>query len=109
MALSSRVFIAEANRRVGSACTVGRDTQCKVELLAGTLPRRQSRASADHIGTARAKLSQTAKVWPIAAVHTARAGLAMMAVTARLGPARNLKGQCAAFLVPNTDGFFHFG
>jgi cation diffusion facilitator CzcD-associated flavoprotein CzcO len=37
----------------------------------------------------------------------ARAGLAVMAVTARLGPARNLKSQCAAFLVPNTDRFFH--
>jgi len=42
-------------------------------------------------------------------IDTARAGLAVMAVTARLGPARNLKSQCAPFLVADTDGFLHFG
>jgi hypothetical protein len=41
--------------------------------------------------------------------HTTRAGLAVMAVTARLGPARNLKSQCAPFLVADTDSFFHLG
>ncbi len=41
--------------------------------------------------------------------HTTHAGLAMMAVTARLGPARNLKSKCAPFLIPDTDGFLHLG
>jgi hypothetical protein len=41
--------------------------------------------------------------------HTTHAGLAVMAVTARLGPARNLECQCAPFLVSDPDGFFHFG
>src|SRR6202165_6275553 len=42
-------------------------------------------------------------------VHMTHAGLAAMAVTARLGPAPNLKSQSAAFLVPDTDGLFHLG
>src|SRR5882757_3972894 len=41
--------------------------------------------------------------------HTTHAGLAMMAVTARLGPARNLKSKCAPYLIPDTDGFLHLG
>src|ERR1700730_10797936 len=116
MATLFRAFTAEASRQADSACTVWRDARCRAASPAGTLPRRWSRRNAHNVGAVWLLWGRHSPEWRFSARQsgdwrsrsdTNRAGLAVMAVTARLGPARNLKSQCAPFLVADTDRFFH--
>src|SRR6266853_2689069 len=89
-----RSFTVAANRQVDSVCTDWRDARCRAASQAGTPPWKQSNRSA-HTIRYFLKLNRLGR-WERQSGEwrsrsdTNRAGLAVMAVTARLGPARNL-------------------